>query len=751
MDVKQKKVPYHKKPDGMSIDQWQIQLRKQYGIKQDFEVCNIGDHPVFSDYTVFNPESESTYKVSIRNLNRGEGNFCSCPDFKINLLGTCKHLEYVLFNIQTDETNQNFLNDEIREPRSSLSIRYEETRRLFLTKSAAFEDKMNEIASDYFDKKGYLFPGKLNEINDFIEKAGRIDSDFCVYPDVSEYISSLDSERKRIGHLKNLFPDGVKSPSFNDLIKADLYPYQKEGVLFCAYAGRALLADDMGLGKTIQTLATVELYLKEHYIKKVLIVCPTSLKYQWQSEIKKFTDRNVLVVEGAIHKRIKLYKQEYTFTIVSYGVIGNDLEYINESQFDLVILDEAQRIKNWKTKTAKNIKRIKTEYALVLTGTPIENRIDELHSIVEFIDRYKLGILFRFLYKHQVYDDFGKVVGYKGLKEIKKSLSDILIRRTKSEIIDQLPGRVDKTYYVGMTPEQLNFHDSYYKTVAQIVSIWKLKGVLSSEEREQLLVSLNCMRMSCDSTYILDQSSRHDTKINELMKILDDLLVDKNSKVVVFSQWARMQYLVERELKRCNIGYEYLHGGVPAKKRKGLIDNFFKDPGCRVFLSTDAGGVGLNLQCASIVINLDIPWNPAVLEQRIGRVYRLGQKESVRVINMVSYATIEHRILHLLDFKRGIFLGVLEDGEDTVLMNSDGMKSFMEYIKELINRSSKDGIYITPHAELNDNDRDYELSCEYEMGNKTGGINSPDESVHNPGGLGKRILFIVKKLKGLFR
>lgn len=750
MNVKQKKVPYHRKPEGMTIDQWQIQLRKQYGIKQEFEICNIGNHPVFSDYTVYNPKSESTYKVSVRSIKRDKGNFCSCPDFKINLLGTCKHLEYVLYTIETDETKQLFLNDNIRESRSSLSIRYEQTRRLFLTKSTAFEDEINIIASDYFEPSGYLYPDKLNEINEFIDKARKIDSNFRVYPDVFDYISSLNSERKRTERLKNLFPDGVKSLSFNDLIKADLYHYQREGVLFCASAGRALLADDMGLGKTVQTLATVELYLKEFGIKKILVISPTSLKYQWQSEIRKFTGRDALVVEGAIHKRKKLYKQENTFTIISYGVVGNDREYINESQFDLLVLDEAQRIKNWKTKTAKNIKRIKTEYAIVLTGTPIENRIDELHSIVEFIDPYKLGILFRFLYKHQVYDESGKVIGYKELNGIRESLSDVLLRRTKKEISEQLPGRVDKTYFVGMTSEQKNFHDSYYLMVAQIVSIWKLKGVLSSEEKEQLLIYLNCMRMSCDSTYILDQSSHHDTKIDELMKILDDLFTDKKSKVVIFSQWARMHHLVERELEKSGIGYEFLHGIVPARKRDKLIKNFFNNPACRVFLSTDAGGVGLNLQCASVVINLDIPWNPAVLEQRIGRVYRLGQKESVRVINMVSHATIEHRILHLLDYKKDVFKGVLEDGEDTVLMNSGSIKSFMEYIEELTKRSSKDGIYITPHAELNDNDHDNELS-EYETGNESSTNNLIDNSDKDTKGFGEKILFFVKKLKGLFR
>jgi len=193
MKTIEKKVPYHKKPDGMTIDKWQILLREQYGIKQDFEVCNIGDHPVYTDYTVYNPESESTYKVAIRSMNRNEGNFCSCPDFTINTLGTCKHIEYVLYVIQSDDTRQKYLSDEVSESYSSLSIRYEKDRKLYLTVAPHLKAEMKKITAEYFYLNGYLYPNKLIKIDYFIKKAIKIDHNFMVYPDVSEYISSFES------------------------------------------------------------------------------------------------------------------------------------------------------------------------------------------------------------------------------------------------------------------------------------------------------------------------------------------------------------------------------------------------------------------------------------------------------------------------------------------------------------------------------------------------------------------------------
>ena len=710
--TQKKKVPYYRKPDDMTTEEWQIALRKQFAEKQNFKVKNIGDHPVFSDYRVYNPESGNEYKVAIRSYEFGD-NFCSCPDFKITELGTCKHIEYVLKQLKENPANQKYWKKGYQRPYSSISLKYGRERKVRLRIGTTNTSLMERLAKEYFDDNYFLLPDKFFDIITFITKARDIDPDFKIYNDALEFILDERSKRNREEIANKIFNKGVDSKYFDSLINTRLYPYQKEGVIKTVKAGRVIIADDMGLGKTIQAIAAAEYFARELNIERVLIICPTSLKYQWKNEITKFTGRSVRVIEGPLDKRKPQYRSDEFFKIASYGVGLNDMEYLNDAGFDLIILDEAQRIKNWKTKTAKGLKKLKSQYAIVLTGTPLENKLDELHSIVEFIDPFKLGALFRFLDKHQIKEtETGKIIGYQKLNDISRVLEDILIRRTKKEILSQLPKRIDKNYFVGVTDEQWDIHQDYDYIVARLVAKWRRLGFLPEKDRQRLLISLSCMRMVSDSTYILDQGDRHDKKIDELMTILQEIFESGNDKVVIFSQWERMTRLVGRELRKMGVAYEYLHGGVPSAKRKDLINNFSNDPEKRIFLSTDAGGVGLNLQKANVIINLDLPWNPAVLEQRIGRVHRLGQTKPVMVINLISKGTIEHRILGVIGFKKSIFEGVLDGGEDQVVMDESRFSKLMKTVEQL------DEFEIAEHIE-----EDKEDKKEKEL--TTAGVNEP--------------------------
>ncbi len=673
---KKKKVPYYRKPQELTVEAWQGALRKQFAVDQKFEVTNTGEHPVFSDFKVFNPESEKTYKVSVRD-NLSSYNFCSCPDFKINGLGTCKHLEYVVAELKQDPKNNRYFEESYEPGYSSLSIHYGKERRIRLriTRHASF----GGLATGVFDANGFLLKGKTGQLESFIRSAKAVDPSFRVYPDVVDFIEEYKKAEKRKALVRDLFRDGIDSPVFNKLIKTTLYPYQREGVIRAVETGRILLADEMGLGKTVQAIAAVEFFARYLNVAKALIICPTSLKYQWKREIEKFTDHSACIVEGMKHKRHDLYRQTFFIKIVSYGACRNDLEMINDWSPDLVIIDEAQRIKNWKTKTAKAVKRIDSEYAIVLTGTPLENRIDELHSIVEFVDKFKLGPLFKFLDNHQILDEHGKVEGYKNLRSIHTTLSDILIRRTKREIADQLPGRIDKNFFVEMTREQIILHNDYYEQVCKLVNKWIQYGFLTEEESQRLLINLNCMRMVSDSTYILDKETNFGNKTAELRELLSEIIENPDNKIVIFSQWKKMFELIIEELAELGLPYVYLNGDIPAKERNQIITRFQREKDLRVFLSTDAGGVGVNLQSANMLINIDLPWNPAVLEQRIGRIYRLGQKKHINVFNFISKGSIEHRILYLLAFKKSVFSGAIdEDGKDTVML-----EGFLSSVKSL--------------------------------------------------------------------
>ncbi len=349
---------------------------------------------------------------------------------------------------------------------------------------------------------------------------------------------------------------------------------------------------------------------------------------------------------------------------------------------DLIILDEAQRIKNWKTRTAKAVKDLESPYAFVLTGTPLENRLEELYSIVEFVDRFRLGPMFRFLSEHQHVDDHGKVIGYRNLSKISETLAPILVRRTKEKVLKELPERLEKRFFVPMTPQQMTHHEENREIVARIVAKWRRYGFLSEIDQRRLQCALQNMRMACNSTYLLDGETDHGVKADEIATLLAEVLEEPDVKVVLFSQWVRMHELITRRLAARRWRHVFFHGGVPGPQRKHLIDRFREDDACRLFLSTDAGGVGLNLQNASVVVNMDQPWNPAVLEQRIGRVHRLGQHRPVRVVHFISQGTIEEGMLGLLAFKRSMFTGVLDGGQDEVFLGGTRLTRFMDSVEK---------------------------------------------------------------------
>lgn len=680
-EEKIKKVGRMVKPEGMTLVEWQIRLRQQFAEKQEFTLINNGGHKVYSDFTVINPASGNQYKVALRALEPGQ-NYCSCLDFRTNTLGTCKHIEWAFHKLKnTYGTKKHFAAPPPERAYSSVYVHYGQQPVVRIRFGEDNKEAYMDLARDNFDATGDIKETGILRFDSFLKKAKAIDPDFRCYPDVLEWILKERANLTRVARIQDLERD---TKSLDGLIRATLFSYQRKGVLFAAKAGRSLIADEMGLGKTIQAIAVAELLKKEMGISRTLIICPTSLKYQWKAEIEKFTDSTVLVLEGNPLKREKIYNTYQDFyLIMTYNIVSRDWEKLNGLDADLVILDEAQRIKNWETKIAKSVKKLAMPNCVVLTGTPLENKLEELYSIVQFIDPYILSPLFGLLDRHQVKDANGKVVGYRALSAISKKLKPLMIRRIKKNVIKQMPERQDKVLFVPMTKMQLKIHNEYKDQVAQLVNKWQRYGFLKEKDRQRLMIFMNMMRMSCDSTYVIDLQTRHDTKIEELMDILEEKLEDPREKVVIFSQWQRMTHLVELELEEKGIGFVHLNGSVPSKNRGQLLDTFKEDIDCRVFLSTDAGGVGLNLQSASMVINLDIPWNPAVLEQRIARVYRLGQKNKVQVINLVSLGTIEHRMLDVLAFKSGLAEGILDGGEDSIFMEDSKFKKFMESVEDL--------------------------------------------------------------------
>ena len=462
------------------------------------------------------------------------------------------------------------------------------------------------------------------------------------------------------------------------MLKAPLYTYQAEGALFAVRAGRVLIGDEMGLGKTIQAIAAAEILARHFGVSKVLVICPTSLKYQWQSEIARFAGRESRVLSGGRAQRQKDYALDDFCKITNYEKLKPDMDLIAAWAPELVIVDEAKRVKNWNTIAAKALKRIDSPYAIVLTGTPLENKLEELISIVQFVDQHRLGPTWKLLHEHQVKDDAGRVTGYAGLEKIGETLAPVMIRRRKSEVLQQLPERTDQNLLVPMTEMQMLYHQENAEVVTKIVQRWRKMKFLSHMDQRRLTCALQNMRMSCNSTYLLDQETDHGVKADELAALFDGLFAQPETKAVVFSQWTRTHEIVIRRLEARGIGYVSFHGGVPSEKRPALVERFRDDPDCRVFLSTDAGSTGLSLQQASTLVNMDLSWNPAILEQRIARIHRMGQKRPVQIVNFVSKGTIEEGMLSVLAFKRSLSAGILDGGTGEISLGGSRLNRFMK-------------------------------------------------------------------------
>ena len=669
------------KPDEMSLEDWQIALRRQFGREQNFRLKNLTDQPVFSEFQVTNPQSKAAYRVAIRGAKPGD-NYCSCPDFATNTLGTCKHIEFTLAKLRRQKGAAPALRNGFRPPYSEVYLRYGAKREVRVRLAEDCPPELSRVAGKFFDSHATLRPEAYERFEHFLTEASRLGCDLRCYEDVLGFVAEVRDAERRRQRIDEAFPRAIHSPAFEKLLRVPLYDYQRQGAVFAARAGRSLIADEMGLGKTIQAIAAVEIMAAHLGVEWVLVVCPTSLKHQWEREIERFAGRPTQVIGGLRAIRERGFATDCFYKIINYDTIHSDLDLIRAWSPDLVILDEAQRIKNWNTRAARSVKQIASPYAIVLTGTPLENRLEELISIVQFVDRHRLGPTFRFLADHQVRDEeSGRVIGYTKLDSIGKTLEPILIRRTKKQVLDQLPERLDKHLFVPMTPQQMTHHEENREVVARIVAKWRRFRFLSEADQRRLMIALQNMRMSCDSTYLLDHKTDFGVKADELATLLDETLEQPDTKVVVFSQWLRMHELVVRRLERRQWGHVMFHGGVPGPQRKRLIDRFREDGECLAFLATDAGGVGLNLQHASVVVNMDLPWNPAVLEQRIGRVHRLGQRQPVRVVNFVAKGTIEEGMLSVLKFKKSVFAGALDGGEAEVFLGGSRLNRFMESVE----------------------------------------------------------------------
>ncbi|MEY4563287.1 MAG: hypothetical protein RLZZ618_2564 [Pseudomonadota bacterium] len=685
----QPRLSRQRRPDAMPPIEWQRELRRQFGREQTFQLTSLRSASVFGEFLVSNPDSQSSYSVNIRGLNVGD-NLCACSDFATNGLGTCKHIEFGLQKLQKKRGGSSAFKRGYQPLFSEVWLHHGDERTVRFRAGAGCPVGILRLADRLFDPAdGHLPHDRILQLDGFVQKGRHLaDSqghELRVHDDVLSFETQARDASHRLRLLMEAYPKGLKDKGLTKLVKTRLYPYQVEGALFAAQVGRVLIADEMGLGKTVQAIAAAELMARHFGVQRVLVVCPTSLKHQWQREIERFAGRDARVLGGLSRVRHQQWQEDDFCKIVNYETLVRDEPQAKGWAPDLLIVDEAQRVKNWSTQAARTIKRISTPsvcaHVIVLTGTPLENRLEELVSIVQVVDQHRLGPTWRFMHEHQDVDEVGRVVGYRNLGHIGATLSPIMLRRRKADVLSQLPERVDKTLFVPLTPEQRVHHDENGVTVSRIIQRWRKTGYLSDTDQRRLQCALQNMRMACNSTWLLDHKTDHGNKADELVAWLEDLFEDHQTKVVIFSQWLGTHDVLIKRLAAKGWGHVFFHGGVPAEQRDALVRQFHEDGSCRLFLSTDAGSTGLNLQhAAAVVVNMDQPWNPAVLEQRIGRVHRMGQRRGVQVINLVAEASIEEGMLSILAFKQSLFSGALDGGDDTVFMEGGRLTRFIQSV-----------------------------------------------------------------------
>ncbi|HUX75324.1 MAG TPA: DEAD/DEAH box helicase [Anaerolineae bacterium] len=676
--------------------QEQIERRRKRGKEELAKIVNQGRHPVYSTFEVTSA-SERVYTVQIRSLTE-RLNTCTCPDYRTNTIGTCKHIEGVLVNLGSEFADQweEFIAQ--APPITQMYVHHAERTTVRVTLPFPEGENLHALLTRYFDAEGVLQGKVTQSLPAFFSELNRLPApdreQIHVGQAVHDHLKN-QQDIEAVEQQKRWFLDQVEEGNRSlNVLSTPLYGYQEGGVVHLTFGRRTLLADDMGLGKTIQAIAAAALLKQLRDIQHVLVVCPASLKYQWAREIRRFTSLSVQVIEGNPIQRRQLYRGLQFFNVINYELVRFDEEEISRREFDLVILDEAQRIKNWRTKTADKVKRLRSPYAFVLTGTPLENRLDELYSVLQFIDPTILGPLWRFNERYYETErrpsGSYKVLGYKNLDELRHRIAPYVLRRVREEVLLDLPERIDSNFFVEMTDAQWKAYGEYEHRVAQLMARARRRP-LTPEEHHILLGCLVKMRLICNALALHDPEIKPQDyektapKLGELREILDEEVASNGHKAILFSQWTRMLDLTEPALEKLDLGWVKLTGDVPSKKRGALIEQFFEDPQCKVFLSTDAGGVGLNLQAASMVVNLDLPWNPAVLAQRIARAHRHGQPHTVNVVNLIAKGTIEERMLDTLAAKRAVFDAALnEDSTVTDLSFADAGSGVLQRLEVLL-------------------------------------------------------------------
>lgn len=594
--------------------------------------------------------------------NSGKNGSCDCKDFVFQKIGTCKHLEAARRALN--------LYPEIKELiKSKETIILDFDPVFYCLKTYVHYENIKELGCSWDDE---VESPNLLIIDDLKELLSAIKEKKCeISPSASKYLKfyleqyKIEKERQKI---KDLISSGSLSV---DILKHSLYNFQKVGVEYILNQRRAILGDEQGTGKTPSSLAACEAVKRvrkeTNSDVKILIVCLASLKKQWYNEILKFvpdvTSNDIFLPNNS--KELKKIKEFNKYTIVNYELLLRNVERFQGYNFTVCILDEAQKIKNATTKSWQSISKIKSDFFFVLSGTIVENKLDDLYSVMQIIDPLVLGPQWEFDYTFKKLHSWdARPHGNKNLTLLRELINPYLLRRMKDQVLKDLPPMIEETVFVKLSQQMQGFHHRMMEQAKKLEYDALSKNRPLTLKEQQILQMLKLKaRQACDDAALFGKSIipiGERPKVEYIKKYIEDLCINQDKKLLIFTEWVEMQnILIEDVLKELGVGYTALNGTIQTKNRQALIDDFAKDDRKKVFLSTDAGGVGLNLQFMSHILHVDLSWNPAKMDQRNARVHRIGQKNPVSIKYLVAEDSIESKILDTLNSKRKVRSGAL--------------------------------------------------------------------------------------------
>jgi SNF2 family DNA or RNA helicase len=506
------------------------------------------------------------------------------------------------------------------------------------------------------------------------------------------HVEAQRAKESQLAKIKELSKQNVPTRLKVSGFKCEPYNYQRYGIAFAVMNGYGVLnADSMGLGKSSQAIATAVTMKAQGRAKSALVVTPASLKYNWPLEIEKFTDETYVVIDGDSDTRIAQWlRQDVFFYIVNYELVVEDLfggrefrlkaEDSNETIarkkkstakaerrarilapvrnriWDVVIADEVHLIKTHAARRSRVMKQLRAKFRLGLTGTPLDGRLEELHSVMDWIAPGILGSKTHFFQRHVTTDFYGKVKGYKRIKEVSERIQPFFIRRLKEDVLPDLPAKIFQNRVIQMSPEELRI----YKAIA--------KGAHEVTEDAEAIVALIRCKQFCDYPPMVDDSCKHTSKLDAMREVVEEVVLMNGNKAILFTQYKTVLDIVAPALAAMGVKFMRLDGDTPKKERADMQAMFLNDKSIDMMVGTDAMSTGLNLQAANHVINYDDFWSPSIMDQRADRCCRIGQKDAVVVVNFICKDTIEERIRSVIYNKSRISAQVLGDETDEMVL-----------------------------------------------------------------------------------